>query len=136
MEHSQRGAVSAEISTAAVQLIAEYTGRGPTKAHTVINRDSVMILLADTLTKGERTLAKNGMAEHVLDTRKRYQRAMKAELVATVEEHTGRKVVAFMSDNHVEPDMAAEVFVLEPLPGGDGAQPDAGGDGAQPDAQG
>jgi hypothetical protein len=25
-----------------------------------------------------------------------------------------RKVVAFMSDNHIDPDYAAEVFVLEP----------------------
>jgi hypothetical protein len=39
-------------------------------------------------------------------------------------------VVAFMSANHIEPDMAAEVFVLEPLseseatrkPEGDGAR--------------
>jgi hypothetical protein len=31
-----------------------------------------------------------------------------------------RKVIAFMSENHVDPDMAAEVFVLEPL-----AEPEA-----------
>ena len=28
----------------------------------------------------------------------------------------GRKVVGFMSDNHIDPDLAVEVFVLEPLP--------------------
>jgi uncharacterized protein YbcI len=27
----------------------------------------------------------------------------------------GRKVVGFMSDNHIDPDLAVEVFVLEPL---------------------
>jgi hypothetical protein len=32
-----------------------------------------------------------------------------------VEALTGRKVIAFMSDNHVEPDMAVEIFVVEPL---------------------
>jgi uncharacterized protein YbcI len=117
MEETQRGAVSAEISTAAVRLIAEYTGRGPTKAHTVINRDSVMILLGDTLTKGERSLAKMGMSDHVMETRRRYQMAMRDDLIRAVEEHTGRRVVAFMSDNHIEPDMAAEVFVLDSLPG-------------------
>lgn len=42
------------ISTAAVQLLHEYTGRGPTKAKTLINDDVVTLLLADTLTKGER----------------------------------------------------------------------------------
>jgi uncharacterized protein YbcI len=121
MEATQRGAVSAEISKATVQLLSEYTGRGPTKAHTVVNKDSVMVLLADTLTKGERSLARMGMSDHVLETRKRYQEAMREDLIGAVEKHTGRKVIAFMSDNHIEPDMAAEVFVLEPLsPDGDG----------------
>jgi uncharacterized protein YbcI len=120
MEQTQRGAISAQISTAAVRLIAEYTGRGPTKAHTVINRDSVVILLGDTLTKGERSLAKMGMSDHVQETRRRYQMAMREDLIDAVEEHIGRRVIAFMSDNHIDPDMAAEVFVLEPLPG-DGA---------------
>ena len=107
--------MSAEISTAAVKLVAEYTGRGPTKAHTVINRDSVMILLADTLTKGERSLVRMGMSDHVAETRKRYQEAMREDLIAVVEDRVGRKVIAFMSDNHIDPDMGAEVFVLEPL---------------------
>ena len=39
---------------------------------------------------------------------------MSEDLIALVERHTRRKVVAFMSANHAEPDMAAEVFVLEP----------------------
>jgi uncharacterized protein YbcI len=117
MEQTQRGAVSAEISTAAVRIVAEYTGRGPTKAHTVINRDSVLILLGDTLTKGERSLAGKGMSDHVRETRRLYQSAMREDLIGAVEEHTGRRVIAFMSDNHVDPDMAAEVFVLDSLPG-------------------
>jgi uncharacterized protein YbcI len=120
MEQTQRGAVSAQISTAAVQVLAEYTGRGPTKAHTVINRDSVVILLGDTLTKGERSLVRMGMPDHVLETRRRYQMAMREDLTGAVDENTGRRVIAFMSDNHIDPDIAAEVFVLEPLPG-DGA---------------
>lgn len=115
MEQTRRGAVSAEISTATVQILSEYTGRGPTKAQTVMNKDSVLILLADTLTKGERSLVRMGMADHVLETRKRYQAAMREDLIGAVEINTGRKVIAFMSDNHVDPDMAAEVFVLEPI---------------------
>jgi hypothetical protein len=30
-----------------------------------------------------------------------------------VEEITGRKVIAFLSDNHLDPDIAVESFVLE-----------------------
>jgi uncharacterized protein YbcI len=122
MEKSQRGAIAAEISTAAVQLLAEYTGRGPTKAHTVINRDSVLILLRDTLTRGERSLVGKGLSDHVLETRRLYQGALREDLIAAVEEHTGRQVIAFMSGNHIDPDVAAEVLVLESLPG-DGTGP-------------
>jgi hypothetical protein len=35
-----------------------------------------------------------------------------------VEELTGRKVLAFLSDNHLDPDVAVESFVLSPR--GDG----------------
>jgi len=81
----------------------------------VINRDSVLILLGDTLTKGERTLAADGQPQFVLDMRHRFQMAMREDLIATVEQVMERKVVAFISDNHIDPDMASEVFVLEPL---------------------
>jgi uncharacterized protein YbcI len=103
-----------EISKRSVQVLREYTGRGPTKARTVINGDSVLILMGDTLTKGERKLAENGKAEHVVQTRHQYQHVMRDDLVQVVEEHTGRKVIAFMSDNHIDPDYGAEVFVLAP----------------------
>ena len=114
----QPGEVARLISNEAVKLIAEYTGRGPTKARTTISGRWVFLTLEDTLTKGERQLAANGQEESVLDTRKRYQRIMRRALEATVERHTGRKVVAFMSDNHIDPDTGIEAFMLEP--NGDG----------------
>ena len=42
-----------------------------------------------------------------------------AKLVGVVEEVLGRKVAAFMSDHHLDPDMAVEVFVLKDGEGGD-----------------
>ena len=57
--------------------------------------------------------------------RRRYQQVMRDELVAAVEEESGRKVIAFMSDNHIEPDVAAEIFVLEREDNGLGPLPDA-----------
>ena len=48
-------------------MLREYTGRGPTKARTMINEDVVTVLLADTLTKGERRLAENGHAGRILE---------------------------------------------------------------------
>jgi uncharacterized protein YbcI len=102
------------ISTGAVQLLHEYTGRGPTKAKTFINDDLVTILLADTLTKGEAKLAHKGLSDRVLQLRHDYQLVMRDELVALVERELGRKVAAFMSQNHIDPDVAIETFVLEP----------------------
>ena len=108
-----KGTVSAGISNAVVRLMSEYTGRGPTKARTVIDRDVVTVVLADTLTKAERTLTDAGKPEIVLSMRQEFQRTMQKDLVAIVEGVTERKVIAFMSTNHIDPDMAAEVFVLE-----------------------
>jgi len=108
------GTLSASISNAVVQILHQYTGRGPTKARTDINRESVLVLLADTLTKGERVLADNGKRELVLQTRQQFQQVMRDDMVAAVEGLTERRVIAFMSENHIDPDMAVEVFVLEP----------------------
>ena len=105
-----------EINNGAVRVLRDYTGRGPTKARSVIDRDSVTVLLADTLTPGERRLADAGKAEHVLETRHEFQRLMRDDLVKVVEDALDRKVIAFMSTNHIDPDMAVEVFVLEPVP--------------------
>jgi hypothetical protein len=41
---------------------------------------------------------------------------MRDDLVKVVEDALDRKVIAFMSTNHIDPDMAVEVFVLEPVP--------------------
>jgi uncharacterized protein YbcI len=102
------------ISTAAVRLLREYTGRGPSKAKTLINDDVVTVLLADTLTKGERKLVDSGRSDRVLQLRHDYQLTMRDDLIAIIERQLERKVIAFMSQNHIDPDLAVEVFVLEP----------------------
>ncbi len=85
-------------------------------------------MLRDTLTKGERSLVADGRSMLVLDLRKACQNTMGDEIVAAVEELTGRKVIAFLSDNHIDPDVAVESFVREardepnnPAPNVDGA---------------
>jgi hypothetical protein len=39
---------------------------------------------------------------------------MRNDLVEIVERELDRKVIAFMSQNHIDPDLAVEVFVLQP----------------------
>jgi uncharacterized protein YbcI len=108
------GAVSAALSNAVVGLVREYTGRGPTRARASISRDLVSVVMADTLTKAERRLVERGKSDRVLQIRHEFQRTMRDDLVAAVEKITERKVIAFMSDNHIDPDMAVETFVLQP----------------------
>ncbi len=120
-DRTPHGEVGASISRDTVKLLREYTGRGPTKARTHITNNLVTVVLEDTLTMGERSLVREGEVDLVLKTRKAFQRTMGAQLIAAVERHTGRKVHAFLSDNHVDPDVAVESFVLEPRPDGDEA---------------
>jgi uncharacterized protein YbcI len=105
---------SAKIATSAVRVLHQYTGRGPTKAKTTISESMVTILLADTLTTGERSLVDHGHGEHVLQIRSDHQTAMRDELVGIVERELDREVIAFMGQNHLDPDFGVEVFVLKP----------------------
>ena len=107
------GSMAAQITKAVVGVFRDYTGRGPTKARTFLNENLVHVLLEDTMTTAERALAEGGEEEFVLDIRRKFQTTMRNDLVAAVEDLSGRKVLAFMSDNTTEPDMALESFVLE-----------------------
>jgi uncharacterized protein YbcI len=108
------GQLSAAISNAVVHFTREYTGRGPTRARTTIGNDMIVTRLEDTLTKGERNLVDRGKGDMVLNIRRCFQTTMQADLTAEIEKLSGRKVIAFMSDSHIEPDMGVEIFVLEP----------------------
>ena len=129
-DRPQGGRLSAAISNRVVQIQREYVGRGPTKARTVIHDNLVVTLLQDALTKAERSLAAHGKADTVIEMRHEFQNTMRADLTAAIEELTGRRVVAFMSDNHIDPDIGVEAFVLEEDSASDGEEVSASVDGA------
>ena len=109
------GELAAALANAIVALTAEYTGRGSPRSRCYVHEDLIVCVLHDSLTKGEVSLVQDGKEEAVLAIRGTYQESMRSELVAIVERLTGRKVAAFMSSNHVNPDVAIESFVLELL---------------------
>ena len=109
------GQLAAAISDTVVKALAATTGRGPTKAKTTIGENGVFVVLQDSLTHGERVLTDAGQGRAVLDLRRRWQAVMEDKVSRQIEELTGRKVIGFMSDNHIDPDLAVEVFVLEPV---------------------
>jgi len=107
--------VAARISTQMVRLMSRYTGRGPTKARTTLNTNFATVVLDDTLTKAETNLVAAGEIESVLQQRRTFHRMMRDEAVAAVEQETGRKVRAFLSDISPEAGVGVHVFVFEPV---------------------
>jgi uncharacterized protein YbcI len=109
------GVLAAAISKVVVGELAKTTGRGPTQAKTTLGENAVFVVLHDTLTRGELSLVDAGEGAAVLDLRKRWQSVMRDSCSRAIEQLTGRTVIGFMSDNHIDPDIAVEVFIFEPL---------------------
>jgi uncharacterized protein YbcI len=107
------GQVLAGISSGIVGLYREHFGKGPTKAKTYALDDLVICVLRDGLTQVERTLFAEGRADSVREMRAAFQDAVADKFKAVVEDLTGREVIAFMSQAHVNPDLAIEVFFLD-----------------------
>lgn len=118
-EETPRDRVTAKISDEIVRLLAAETGHGATRAWTTLGDDLIVCVLQGVLSKGEQNLVRNGTREIVLRTRHAYQEMMERDAVAAVEQISGRTVRAFTSANHLDEDIAVEIFVLEPL--GDGS---------------
>ena len=109
-----RGEVLAAISTGLVRLHSQYYGKGPTKAKTHMVDDTVICILRGGFTTVERTLIEHGNRHAVHEMRRNFQDAMEEEFKTVVEAATQRRVIAYMSQIHTDPDLAIEIFVLEP----------------------
>jgi uncharacterized protein YbcI len=107
------GELNAAVARLVVGCYREYLGRGPTKAQAFYRDNFVVAVLENTMTRAEESLAAGDGKDAVLDVRRAIQKAMRTDLVVGVERLTGCKVLAFMSSNHLWPDMASEVFVLD-----------------------
>jgi uncharacterized protein YbcI len=111
----QNGATRTAISNMLVRLHVEHAGRGPTKARTFLNEDIITSVLEDALTPVEQTLAGDGQAETVERVRHKLQKSMRDDMVRQLETITGRRVRVFLSANELDPDVAVETFLLEPI---------------------
>jgi uncharacterized protein YbcI len=107
------GRLNQQITNAIVRRRKRFLGRGPTKAQAFYRDNIVVVLMEDSLTDGERRLAEDGGSEAVLGMRLRYEKMMRPEFVDAVEELTASRVEAFLSSNHMSPDLAADLFVLD-----------------------
>ena len=103
-----RSAISREMT----RLHSEYYGRGPTRVKTYITEDLVAVSLEETFTRAERTLVDRGEIDAIQNIRRRFQQQMKEDFTAIVEQATGRKVRAFLSETNLEVDVSMEIFLL------------------------
>ena len=113
-DHLAGGQLNTALSNALVRIHREYLGRGPNRVRTVLKENMLVLIMEEVLTKAEHSLVSDGRSDEVLRTRSSFQQVMKADIVAAVEQLTGRKVIAFMSTNHIDPDLGCEVLLFEP----------------------
>jgi uncharacterized protein YbcI len=112
-ERLEGGRLNSALASEIVGVMAQNTGRGPTRSRAFIHDDVVVCLLEQGMTKAEKKLVASGEEDTVNHTHGTFQRVMEDEMVAVVERLTGRKVLSFMSGNDARTDRAAELFVLE-----------------------
>jgi uncharacterized protein YbcI len=108
------GELNAAVTREIVRIHTAAMGRGPKKSYSFHNGESLITVLLEVLTRAEQNLVSYDEGDAVLAMRRLSQRAMADEMKAAIERITRRKVIAFMSDNHLDPDMAIEVFILDP----------------------
>ncbi len=119
MEPLAGGRLLAAISTSIVGMLHEFYGRGPLKAKTYALDDIIVVVMRGSgFTPLEQTIMDSGEPDRVIAMREDFQRVMAVRYRETIEELTGRRVLAFLSQAHVEPDITMEVFFVDrPLDG-------------------
>jgi uncharacterized protein YbcI len=113
------GQLLAAISTSIVGILRENYGRGPMKAKTYALDDIIVVVMRGSgFTPLEQTIMDSGQPERVVAMREDFQQVMASRYKQVIEELTGRKVLAFLSQAHVEPDITMEIFFVDaPLDG-------------------
>ena len=113
------GQLLAAISTRIVGILREHYGRGPMKAKTYALDDIIVVVMRGSgFTALEQTIMDSGQPQRIIELREDFQRMMATRYRGVIEELTGRHVVAFLSQAHIEPDITMEIFFVDgPLEG-------------------
>jgi uncharacterized protein YbcI len=113
------GQLLTAISNGIVAILREHYGRGPMKAKTYVIDDMIVVVMRGSgFTALEKTIMDSGHPDRVVAMRHDFQTVMTKHFTDTIAEVTGRNVVAFLSQAHVEPDITMEIFFVDgPLEG-------------------
>lgn len=105
-----------------VRILHEFYGKGPARARTYVFDNYIFCMLDDVLTTVERMLHEGGESRLVRELRLTFEDVMTKTFTGEVERLTGRRVVAYHSQIVFDPNLAFELFVLDPA--GQAARPD------------
>jgi uncharacterized protein YbcI len=105
----------AAVTDAMITFHERYHHRKPMTAKTLLLDDELLVcVLGGVYTDVEKTMIELQRAPIVHNTRSAFQNAMQHRFIAAIERLSGRKVLTFMSDHHVGPDIEIELFILTP----------------------
>jgi uncharacterized protein YbcI len=111
---ARRGQLLAQISNGIVGILREHYGRGPMKAKTYALDDIIIVVMRGSgFTPLEKTIMESGQPQRIVEMRHDFQQMMTKRFTDVIEELTGRKVRAFLSQANVEPDLTMEIFFLD-----------------------
>ncbi len=106
----------AAVTDAMVSLHERYYHRKPVSAKTqMLGDDLLACVLGGIYTDVEQTMIELQRSTVVQETRSAFQAAMQQRFIDKVEQLSGRDVLAFISNQHVGPDMEIELFMLAPV---------------------
>jgi uncharacterized protein YbcI len=104
----------AGVIAAMVAMHQHYHHRIPVTAKTLLLGDEVLVcVLAGVYTDVEKTMIEVQRGTLVQQVRSAFQVAMQNRFISAVERLSGREVLAFISDQHVGPDIEIELFMLK-----------------------
>lgn len=104
----------AAVTESMVALHRHYHHREPVSAKTqMLGDDLLACVLGGVYTDVEKTMIELQRSTVVQETRSAFQSAMQQKFIDEVERLSGRDVLAFISNQHVGPDIEIELFMFK-----------------------
>lgn len=110
--HGTRAVDDLSLLSAEIKRIHEEAYGGPPSAvrSQFVTDDDIVCVIDHDLLPYERTISNGGRSTAVRQLRAEFQETLRPTFIAAVERSVGRRVVAFMSDTHIDPPFSAEYF--------------------------
>lgn len=101
------------VTAAMIALHERYHHRAPVSAKSqMLGDDLLACVLGGVYTEVEKTMIELQRGPVVQETRSAFQAAMQQRFIDEVERLSGREILAFISNQHVGPDVEVELFMF------------------------